>query len=75
MNSMKSKTTLVLFIGLALTVSYPPPVNAVTDAELEALEKQIEELEEEEQKQAAAEKQKKAEAETEAKIKAEQKRQ
>jgi len=69
---MKSKTTLVLFIGLLLTVSYLIPVNAVTDAELEALEKQIEQLETEEKEQAKAEEKKKAETDAEAKRKAEQ---
>ncbi len=72
MSSMESKTTLVLFIGLLLTVSYLTPVNAVTDAELEALEKQIEQLETEEKKQAKAEEKKKAETDAEAKRKAEQ---
>jgi len=69
---MKSKTTLVLFIGLLLTVSYLTPVNAVTDAELEALEKQIEQMEAEEKEQAEAEEKKKAE--DEAKRIADQKR-
>ena len=69
---MKSKTTLVLFIGLVFTVSYLTPVNAVTDAELEALEKQLEQLESEEKKQAEAAEKRKADAEVQ--YKAEQKR-
>ncbi len=67
---MKPKTTRSLIICLILTVSYLTPVNAVTDAELEALEKQIEQLESDEGKQAEAEEKKKAEA----KRKAEQQR-
>jgi len=55
-----------------LTVSYLTPVNAVTDAELEALEKQIEQMEAEEKEQAEAEEKKKAE--DEAKRIADQKR-
>ena len=58
---MESKTTLVLFISLLLTVSYLTTVNAVTDAELDALEKQLEQMETEEKEQAAAEEKKKAE--------------
>jgi hypothetical protein len=60
---MKSKTTLILFIGLLFTVSYLTPVSAVTDAELEALEKQLEQMETEEKEQAETEEKKKAEAE------------
>jgi len=48
----------VLFI-LFLTVGYHPSVSAVTDADLEALEKQIEQQELEKKKQAEAEAQKK----------------
>ncbi len=61
-----------LIFCLFLTVGNLSHVHAVTDAELEALEKQIEQLEAEEKRQAEAEKQKKAEAE--AKRKSEQKR-
>jgi hypothetical protein len=42
MNPMKS---LNLIVCLILTVGYHTPVQAVTDAELEALEKQIEQQE------------------------------
>jgi hypothetical protein len=69
---MKSKTAHSLFACLILTVSQLTLVHAVTDAELEALEKQIEQLEAEEKQQSDAAKKKKAEAE--AKYKAEQKR-
>ncbi len=41
MNPMKS---LSLIVCLILTVGYLTPVQAVTDAELDALEKQIEQL-------------------------------
>jgi len=51
MNLMKS---LSLIISLILTVGYLTPVQAVTDAELEALEKQIEQQEAEEKRQAEA---------------------
>ena len=61
---MKLKTALSLIISLILTVGYVNNVQAVTDAELEALEKQIEQQE-------AVEKKKN---EAEAKGKAEQKR-
>jgi len=37
---MKSKAPLILFSCLLLTVGYLNPAMAVTDAELEALEKQ-----------------------------------
>jgi len=69
---MKSKTPLILLSSLILTVGYLSPVQAVTDAELEALEKQIEQQEVEEKKQAEAKERKRAEAET--KRKAEEKR-
>jgi len=49
---VKPKTTRSLIICLILTVSYLSHVQAVTDAELEALEKQIEQLESDEKKQA-----------------------
>ena len=48
MNPMKSKTAHSLIISLILTVGYLTSVTAVTDAELEALEKQIEQQEAEE---------------------------
>jgi len=59
---MKPKTIHSLIVCLMLTVSYLPPVHAVTDAELEALEKQIEQLETDEKKEAEAAEKKKAEA-------------
>ena len=59
---MKSKTTPSLIISLILTVSYMSHIHAVTDAELEALEKQIEQLETDEKNQAEAAEKKKAEA-------------
>jgi len=70
MIAMKSKITLILFTSLILTFAYQTPVTAVTDAEIEALERQLELQEEEERQQAEAAKKKKAEA----KRKAEQKR-
>jgi len=69
---MKPKTTHSLIGCLILAIGHLTTVNAVTDAELEALEKQIEQLESEEIKQAETAEKKKAEAE--AKRKAEQKR-
>ena len=64
--------SLSLIVCLILTVVYVNHVEAVTDAELEALEKQIEQQEAEEKKQAETAEKKKAEAE--AKLKVEQKR-
>ena len=52
-----------LIISLILMVGYLTPVQAVTDAELEALEQQIEQQEADEQKQTEAEAKRKAEAE------------
>ncbi len=52
MNPMKSKTAHSLIVCLILMVGYLTQVQAVTDAELEALEKQIEQQEVEEKKQA-----------------------
>ena len=69
MNPMKS---LSLIVCLILTVGYLTSVIAVTDAELEALEKQIEQQEVEEKQQAEVKEKKKAE--TEAKQRAEAKR-
>jgi len=63
MNPMQSHTTLILLSSLILTVGYLSPAKAVTDAELEALEKQIEQLETDEEKQAEAAAKRKAEAE------------
>ena len=60
---MKLKTAYSLIISLILTVGYLPTTTAVTDAELEALEKQIEQLESEEKKQAEAAEKKKADVE------------
>ena len=74
---MKTKMTLLLFSSLILTTGYFPNIYAVTDAELEALEKQIEQQETEKKKQIEAEVKRKAEAirkaEGEAKRKAEAK--
>ncbi len=63
---------LILFSSLLLTVGYLLPVHAVTDAELEALEKKIEQQETEDKQKIETEKKKKKEAE--AKSKEEQKR-
>ena len=60
---MKSKIALILFSSLIITVGYLTSVTAVTDAELEALEKQIEQLESEEKRQAEAAEKKKTEVE------------
>jgi len=59
---VKLKTTHSLIIGLILTAGCLVPVQAVTDAELEALEKQIEQLEADEKKEAEAAEKKKADA-------------
>jgi len=67
---MNSKTTANLFVCLILSVSQLSLVHAVTDEELEALEKQIEQQEAEEIKRIEAAEKKKAEA----KRKAEQQR-
>jgi len=69
---MKSKTVYRLVACLIIMVGHLNIVHAVTDAELEALEKQIEQLESDEKKQTEAEEKKKAEAE--AKRTADQKR-
>jgi len=69
---MKLKATHSLIISLIFTISYLSHVHAVTDAELEALEKQLEQLETNEKNQAEAEERKKAEVA--AKRNAEQKR-
>jgi len=60
---MKSKLTLILLSSLILTVGYPTSVTAVTDAELEALEKQLEQLESEEKQKAEAAAKRKGELE------------
>jgi len=70
---MKSKIPHSLIISLILMVGYLTSVTAVTDAELEALEKQIEQLEVEEKKKSDAEAGKKK-AEAAAKRIADQKR-
>ncbi len=62
MKLMKSKTTHSFIISLILMVGYLTQVQAVTDAELEALEKQLEQQEAEEIKQAEAAEKKKVEA-------------
>jgi hypothetical protein len=72
MKPIKSNTSLSVTLCLILTVTYPGFVQAVTDAELEALEKQIEQQEIDEKKQAEATEKKKAE--TEVKRKAKEKR-
>ena len=73
MRSNKVHSLIACLIAcFILGVGYLTPVQAVTDAELEALEKQIEQLETEEKKQAEAARKTKVEAE--AKRKAEQKR-
>ena len=64
---------LSLIISLILTVGYLSPVQAVTDAELEALEKQIEQQEMEEKKQAEAEAKRKVEQKRKAKAEAKRK--
>jgi len=69
---VKSTTAYSLIISLFITVSYPAQVHAVTDAELEALEKQLEQLESEESRQVDEEAKQKAAAE--ARRRAEQKR-
>ena len=56
---MKSKTTLSLIVCMILMDGNLSHVHAVTDAELKALEKQLEQQEAEEKKQAKAEEKKK----------------
>lgn len=68
---MKSHSLIACLI---LTVGYLSPVQAVTDAELEALEKQIDQLELEEKKQAEAAAKRKAEQKRKAEAEAEKKR-
>jgi len=50
MNQMKTKIEHSLITILVLTAGYLSQVHAVTDAELESLEKQIEQLELDEKK-------------------------
>jgi len=69
---MKSKAIHSLIVCLILTAGHLTSVTAVTDAELEVLEKQIEQLETDEKKEAEAAEKKKVDAA--AKHKAEQKR-
>jgi len=69
---MKSKTAYRLLVCLIITIGHVSIIHAVTDAELEALEKQLEQLESEESKLVDDEAKKKAEAE--AKRRVEQKR-
>ena len=71
MYPMKTKAIHSLMICLLLMVTHQNHVHAVTDAELEALEKQIDQQEVKEKKQAEAEAKRKAE---EKRHKAEQKR-
>ena len=68
---MKSHSLIVCLI---LTVGYLTPVQAVSGAELEALEKQIEQLESEEKKQAEAAEKKKAQGEVKRKADLEKQR-
>jgi len=68
------KTTHSLFISLILTAGYLTSATAVTDVELEELEKQIEQLESEELKQTEAEMKRKAEAEAKRKAELEKQR-
>ena len=65
---MKYKIPLNLFISLILTVGYLAPVTAVTDTEIEALERQLEQQEAEEKQQSEATKKKKAEAKRKAEL-------
>ena len=58
---MKSNSALILFFSLILTSSYLTTVHAVTDAELEAIEKQIEQIEAEKKKKVDVEAKRKAE--------------
>jgi len=70
---MKSKTLLILFSSLILTVGYLTSVNAVTDEELEALEKQLEQQETEEKRKTEATEKKKVEAKAKRKVEADAK--
>jgi len=65
--------SLSLIVCLILTIGYVNNVEAVSDAELEALEKQIEQLEAEEKKQAEAEAKRKVEQKRKAKAEAKRK--
>ena len=65
---------LSLIVCLILTVGYVNHVEAVTDAELEALQKQLEQQEAEEKKQAEAEEKKKAEKKAKSKADLEKQR-
>jgi len=76
---MRIKIKYILFICFIFSVTNPGQVMAVTDAELEALEQQIEQQEAEKKQKAEEEAKRKAEAkhkaEAEAKRKAEEERQ
>ena len=74
MAPMKSNTTHSLFVCMILMAGYLNPVTAVTDAELEALEKQIEQQEAEEKKKAEAEAKRKVEQKRKAEAEVEKKR-
>jgi chemotaxis protein histidine kinase CheA len=74
MKLMKSKIAHSFIICLILTVGYFTQVQAVTDAELEALEKQIEQQEAEEKQQAETEAKRKADEKRKAEAEAEKKR-
>jgi hypothetical protein len=71
---MKLKTTHNLIISLILTLGYLTPVIAVTDAELETLEKQIEQQEAKEVRQAKEEAKRKVEKKRKTEAEAEKKR-
>jgi hypothetical protein len=71
---MKLKTANSLIISLILMVGHPTSVSAVNDAEFEALERQIEQLEADEIKQVEDEAKRKTKAEAKKKAEAESKR-
>jgi len=66
--------SLSLIVCLIIMIGYINHVEAVTDAELEALEKQVEELEVDEKKKAEEEVKRKAEEKRKVEVEAEQKR-
>jgi flagellar biosynthesis GTPase FlhF len=71
---MKSKLVHSFIVSLIIIFSHQTSVTAVTDAELEALEKQLEQQETEEKKQTEAEAKRKAEQKRKAEAEAEKKR-
>jgi hypothetical protein len=70
---MKSKTPLIPLFSFILAISYLPTTHAVTDAELEALEKQIEQQENIEKKKANAVIKRKTDEKLKANVEAEKK--